>query len=184
MMKRILCLLAAALLCLILPAAAEENVNVVTAAELDELLESVRAQVLTEELLNDPAGEDAESEDGTFFMYGTAGVYAEGTELTADTPVNTLVFDYTEGPVFRETGIDSRLDQGNGGGLRLWPAAAGRPVGQYRGIRRSGDGRGTVLPHGRHLFPGKRHGYRDPDQRSESRGDGADGRFPRGGVLQ
>ena len=60
MMKRILCLLAAALLCLILPAAAEENVNVVTAAELDELLESVRAQVLTEELLNDPAGEDAE----------------------------------------------------------------------------------------------------------------------------
>ena len=111
MMKRILCLLAAALLCLILPVAAEENVNVVTAAELDELLESVRAQVLTEELLNDPAGEDAESEDGTFFMYGTAGVYAEGTELTADTPVNTLVFDYTEGPVFRETGIDSRLDE-------------------------------------------------------------------------
>ena len=111
MMKRILCLLAAALLCLILPAAAEENVNVVTAAELDELLESVRAQVLTEELLNDPAGEDAESEDGTFFMYGTAGVYAEGTELTADTPVNTLVFDYTEGPVFRGTGIDSRLDE-------------------------------------------------------------------------
>ena len=56
MMKRILCLLTAVMLCLILPAAAEENVKVVTAVELDELLESARSQALTEELLNDPAG--------------------------------------------------------------------------------------------------------------------------------
>ncbi len=110
MIKKILCLLTAALLCLVLPAAAEETAEVVTAAELDALLESVRAQALTEELLNDPAGEDADSEDGTLFLYESAGIYAEGTKLTADTPVNTLVFDATEGPVFRETGIDSYLE--------------------------------------------------------------------------
>ena len=110
MMKRILCLLTAVMLCFILPAAAEENAKVVTAAELDELLESVRTQALTEELLNDPAGEDAESEDGTFFLYEAAGFYAEGTEMAADTPVNTLVFECNEGAVFRGTGINSRLD--------------------------------------------------------------------------
>ena len=110
MMKRILCLLTAVMLCLILPAAAEENVKVVTAAELDELLERVRTQALTEELLNDPAGEDAESEDGTFFLYEAAGFYAEGAEMTADTPVNTLVFDCEEENVLRGTGITSRVE--------------------------------------------------------------------------
>ena len=110
MMKRILCLLTAVMLCLILPAAAEENAKVVTAAELDELLERVRAQALTEELLNDPAGEDAESEDGTFFLYEAAGFYAEGTEMTADTPVNTLVFDCDEENVLRGTGMNSRVE--------------------------------------------------------------------------
>ena len=110
MMKRILCLLTAVMLCLILPAAAEGNAKVVTAAELDELLERVRAQALTEELLNDPAGEDAESEDGTFFLYEAAGFYAEGTEMTADTPVNTLVFDCDEENVLRGTGMNSRVE--------------------------------------------------------------------------
>ena len=110
MMKRILCLLTAVMLCLILPAAAEENAKVVTAAELDELLERVRAQALTEELLNDPAGEDAESEDGTFFLYEAVGFYAEGTEMTADTPVNTLVFDCDEENVLRGTGMNSRVE--------------------------------------------------------------------------
>ena len=110
MMKRILCLFTAVMLCLILPAAAEENTKVVTAAELDELLERVRAQALTEELLNDPAGEDAESEDGTFFLYEAAGFYAEGTEMTADTPVNTLVFDCDEENVLRGTGMNSRVE--------------------------------------------------------------------------
>jgi hypothetical protein len=110
MMKRILCLLTAVMLCLILPAAAEENMKVVTAAELDELLERVRTQVLTEELLNDPAGEDAESEDGTYFLYEAVGFYAEGTEMTADTPVNTLVFDCDEENVLRGTGMNSRVE--------------------------------------------------------------------------
>ena len=111
MMKRILCLLTAVMLCLILPAAAEENAKEVTAAELDELLERVRTQALGEELLNDPAGEDAESEDGTFFLYEAAGFYAEGTEMTADTPVNALVFDCEEENVLRGTGVASRVEE-------------------------------------------------------------------------
>ena len=110
MMKRILCLLTAVMLCLILPAAAEENAKEVTAAELDELLERVRTQALGEELLNDPTGEDAESEDGTFFLYEAAGFYAEGTEMTADTPVNALVFDCEEENVLRGTGVASRVE--------------------------------------------------------------------------
>ena len=110
MMKRILCLLTAVMLCLILPAAAEENAKEVTAAELDELLERVRTQALGEELLNDPTGEDAESEDGAFFLYEAAGFYAEGTEMTADTPVNALVFDCEEENVLRGTGIASRVE--------------------------------------------------------------------------
>lgn len=110
MMKRILCLLTAVMLCLILPAAAEENAKEVTAAELDELLERVRTQALGEELLNDPTGEDAESEDGTFFLYEAAGFYAEGTEMIADTPVNALVFDCEEENVFRGTGVASRVE--------------------------------------------------------------------------
>lgn len=110
MMKRILCLLTAVMLCLILPAAAEENAKEVTAAELDELLERVRTQALGEELLNDPAGEDAESEDGTFFLYEAAGFYAEGVEMTADTPVNALVFDCEEENVLRGTGVASRVE--------------------------------------------------------------------------
>lgn len=110
MMKKMLCLLAAVLLSFAANASSEETVKPVTAAELRAFLDSVMAQVLTEAPLNDPAGENAESEDGAFFQYETAGVYADSTELTADTPVNALVFADSEGPVFRGTGIDTMTD--------------------------------------------------------------------------
>ncbi len=107
MMKKILCLLAVLSLCAIFPAAAEESSQQpVTAAELTALLESIRTQALASDLLNNPADESARCEDGTLFQYDTARIYADGTELTADTPVNTIVFLESEGPVFRGTGID------------------------------------------------------------------------------
>ena len=108
MMKKILCLLAVLSLCAVFPAAAEEAASQpVTAAELSVLMETIRAAALSAEPLNDPAEENAQSEDGTFFRYEVAQIYAEGTRLTADTPVNVLVFDDGEGPIFRGTGVDS-----------------------------------------------------------------------------
>ena len=107
MMKKILCLLAALLLCDVFPAAAEESApQPVTATELSALLETVRTKALAAAPLNDPASESAQSEDGTLFRYEVAQIYAEGTQLTAETPVNALVFDDGEGPLFRGTGID------------------------------------------------------------------------------
>ena len=110
MIKKILCLLAALALCAAIPAAAEESApQPVTAAELSALLETVRAKALAAAPLNNPSEESAQSEDGTLFRYEIAQIYAEGTQLTAETPVNVLVFDDGEGPLFRDTGIDSMM---------------------------------------------------------------------------
>jgi len=107
MMKKALCLLAA--LFLAVPAfAAAETPEPVTEKELTDFLGTVREAVASEDLLNDPTDESAQSEDGIRFRYPTAVFYAAGTELTADTPVNTLYYEDSEGPVFRGTGIDTQ----------------------------------------------------------------------------
>ena len=110
MMKRILYLLAAAVLCAVIPAAAEETVQPVTAGELAALLEEVRARALAAEPVNDPADEGALSEDGILLQYENVRIYAEAAALAEDTPVNALVFEDSEGPVFRGLGIDSLLE--------------------------------------------------------------------------
>ena len=110
MMKRILCLLAALALGFVFSAAAEEAAEPVTAAELGALLDHVLAEALTAAPLNDPAEESAQDEDGTCFWYENARIYADSTELTADTPVNALVFESLEGPIFRGTGMDTRVE--------------------------------------------------------------------------
>ena len=65
---------------------------------------------LTAAPLNDPAEESAQDEDGTCFWSENARIYADSTELTADTPVNALVFESLEGPIFRGTGMDTRVE--------------------------------------------------------------------------
>ncbi len=107
MFKKMLCLLTAAVLGLCAAAFAEGGPEAVTAAELETLLASVREQAAAEELLNDPTDDEARSEDGILFRYEMAEIYAEGDTLTAETPINTLVFMDSEGPVFRDTGIDT-----------------------------------------------------------------------------
>ena len=106
---------------------AKSEPTAVTAAELEGLLATVREEAAAETLLNDPTDEAARSEDGTLFLYEVAQIYAEGETLTADTAVNTLVFEDSEGPVFRGTGIDThrvdllaafRLDNQTLGGTR------------------------------------------------------------------
>ena len=88
MMKKVLCLLAALSLFAAFPAAAEDAVQPVTAEELSALAESVRTEALASQPLNDPTGENSLSEDGTLFQYEIARIYADGTALSADTPVN------------------------------------------------------------------------------------------------
>ena len=106
MMKKILCLALALAVCAVLTAAAE-GAQPVTAEELDTLLAEVRAKALTEEVLNDPADEAAQNEDGTLFWFEEAKIYAAGEAFTADTPVNTLVIDHGEKAVFRNVWVAS-----------------------------------------------------------------------------
>ena len=106
MMKKILCLALVLTFCAVLPAAAE-GVQPVTAEELDTLLADVRTKVQAGEVLNNPADEAAQNEDGTLFWFENAKVYAAGETFTAETPVNALVIEDGEGAVFRSVWIDS-----------------------------------------------------------------------------
>jgi len=110
MMRKILCLAVILALCTVIPAAAE-TANPVTAEELAALAESVRTEALAGKLLNDPADEEAQTEDGTLFRYEVARIYAATETLASDTPVNTVIFEDSEGPVFRGLGIDSALEE-------------------------------------------------------------------------
>ena len=89
MMKKILCLALVLTFCAVLPAAAE-GVQPVTAEELDTLLADVRTKVQAGEVLNNPADEAAQNEDGTLFWL-----------------VNALVIEDGEGAVFRSVWIAS-----------------------------------------------------------------------------
>lgn len=106
MMKKILCLALVLTFCAVLPAVAE-GVQPVTAEELDTLLADVRTKVQAGEVLNDPADEAAQNEDGTLFWFENAKVYAAGESFTAETPVNALVIEDGEGAVFRSVWIAS-----------------------------------------------------------------------------
>ena len=108
MFRKMFCLMTAISLALCAFAYAESGPEAVTAAELEALLASVREQTASAEILNDPADEAARSEDGIRFQFEIAEIYAEDETLTAETPVNTLVFQDSEGLVFRSTGIDTQ----------------------------------------------------------------------------
>ena len=108
MFKKMLCLMTVICLGLCAFASAEGGPEAVTAAELESFLASVRDQAASMELLNDPADEAARNEDGTRFQYEIAEIYADGGALTAETPVNMLLFQDSEGEVFRGTGIDTQ----------------------------------------------------------------------------
>ena len=108
MLKKLLSLLSAICMGLCGLASAEGGSEAVTAAELEALLASVREQTAAGEILNNPADETSQSEDGTRFQFEIADLYAEGETLTAETPVNAILFQDSEGWVFRSTGIDTQ----------------------------------------------------------------------------
>lgn len=88
--KKILCCLIAIIFsALSIPAMGEENP--VTAMELYSLADQLIGQALASTPQNDPLSEDARSEDGIALQYGSVIIYAENPELSAETPVNTIV---------------------------------------------------------------------------------------------
>lgn len=89
-MKKLLCCLTALLMCAFCLPALGEN-SPVTEVELYTLADQLIRQALDSALLNDPASEEARSEDGTAFQYDFGTLYAESAELAADTPVNAIL---------------------------------------------------------------------------------------------
>ena len=84
-----LCMLAA---CGIAAAEGEsEGPDPLTAGELEAWANGLKAAAQAEELLNDPADEDSETEDGFLFQYAFAALYGDQTEMTADTKLLAAV---------------------------------------------------------------------------------------------
>ena len=95
MMKKFLSMIIA--LCMLAAcgiAAAEnesEGPDPLTAGELEAWANGLKAAAQAEELLNDPADEDSETEDGFLFQYAFAALYGDQTEMTADTKLLAAV---------------------------------------------------------------------------------------------
>ena len=107
MMKKTWCLVIALALAACLFSAASAASDPVTADELDAFLGEILILISAQEPLNDPSAESALNEDGVRFQYENCEVFCNSDEMSADTPVNALRFQDSEGAVFRGLGIDS-----------------------------------------------------------------------------
>lgn len=102
MLKRLLCLLAAALLLLpILPVLAEDDGE--AALDWDELIEwaeSYKTRAMEAEPMNDPTEAAAYSEDGYAFIYDFATLYMDRPEMSEESVLKNLVITSSdeEGP--------------------------------------------------------------------------------------
>ena len=94
MMKKLLCFAVAMMLMGCCAGAfgegAGESAAPLTSAELAEGAQAMKEQAAAGEVLNDPADPAAETEDGNLFQYAFGTMYADGTEITGDTPVNAI----------------------------------------------------------------------------------------------
>ena len=153
----------------LLPTVGEETeLQPVLGQEITALAEEIRALALKEELLNDPASEDAASEDGTAFLYAFGTLYAEGTELKEDTALNALVLTDGDLPALRGTGLFSTLDDL----LSLLPCANPELYGTYTGAVLYLAGDEDAWQYGRVLRDGQRISaveYGETDRKSGTR---------------
>jgi len=120
MVKRFLLIgLSLALAWLALPALGEETAEAVPGEELQALaaeavtieeLQALAGQVwgraAEAEPLNDPAGDDAKSEDGIAHLFTFGTVYAEGAQMTAETDIRAFVLTGPEDLGLRELRVD------------------------------------------------------------------------------
>ena len=83
----------------IVPAFAEDSA--VTADELAEWAAALKARALETTPENDPADESADVEGGILFLYPFATLYADRTEMTADTHINAVALSESTESAFR-----------------------------------------------------------------------------------
>lgn len=93
MMKKFLSMIIALCMLAACGIAVAEDPDPLTAGELEAWANGLKAVALEEELLNDPADEDSETEDGFLFQYAFAALYGDQTEMTADTKLLAAVID-------------------------------------------------------------------------------------------
>lgn len=110
MMKRIACVLTAVFMMMMATSAGAEDVRGITAAELDTIAGTIKTAVLNAAPLNDPAGENAQYEDGTLIQYDFAALYCDRAEMTAETEIQAISVTAGEEPLIRGTGIDSNTE--------------------------------------------------------------------------
>ena len=91
MLKRMAGILLALTIAWTLTAAAGAEESPVTAQELYAFIDGVRALALAGEIQNDPAGEDALSEDVILFQYEFGAVYGDRAEMTPETKLNAFL---------------------------------------------------------------------------------------------
>ena len=77
----------------------------VTAAELAEWAGALKEQALAAEPENDPTDGSADMEGGILFVYPFAALYADRTEMTADTHINAVALSDTQGASFRDVAL-------------------------------------------------------------------------------
>ena len=111
MIRKGICVLLALMMSGLLAAGAAAETNPLSLEELLSFADAVRALALAEKPQNDPAGEDALSEDGTALMYDFGVIYVAGTEMNADAEVNAFLVMDPEVPGPRGVSVDWTVNQ-------------------------------------------------------------------------
>ena len=127
MMKRIFCLLVMICVACFTAEAMADGAAALASSELVPIAAAMKSAALLSAPLNDPAGEDAQYEDGTLIRYEFAALYCDRTEMTADTEIQAISIIAGEEPVIRDTGIDSNLESVLAGYPNDNPELAGTP---------------------------------------------------------
>ena len=127
MKKRIFCLLVMICVACFTAEAMADGAAALASSELVPIAAAMKSAALLSAPLNDPAGEDAQYEDGTLIRYEFAALYCDRTEMTADTEIQAISIIAGEEPVIRDTGIDSNLESVLAGYPNDNPELAGTP---------------------------------------------------------
>ena len=82
------------------PGRAAAQTQPITKAELTEFAARIRELAMAGNIRNDPDSEDARTEDGILLQYEFGEIYADRTEMNAETAINAAVImdDQTAGP--------------------------------------------------------------------------------------
>ncbi len=91
MMKHLLSFLLILCMAASLAGTASANAEALTLSEMEAFAAALKERALTSELLNDPADEDALSEDGYAMIYDFAALYCDQPAMTAETKLSAAM---------------------------------------------------------------------------------------------